>query len=192
MISKISNLDKIGKFLSFNQEKVFLYGGKGQNCNIVFGFNGSGKTTLSNAISFFADNSFISEYEKKEIYDDIKNGDDSIVELSTQGNSIIKYPANSAHSKNIYIFNSNFVATHVFNGTKGKLKKFSNIGGEIKNKEIDNINQQIETLDEEKKKLENENTKLDEKFEEIKKRRSQSFNKTLSNSRLVVPKISEA
>ena len=183
MISKISKLDKIAKFSSITQEKVFQYGGKGQNCNIVFGFNGSGKTTLSNAISFFADNSFISEDEKKEIYDDIKNGDDSIVELSTQGNSIIKYPANSAHSKNIYIFNSNFVATHVFNGTKGKLKKFSNIGGEIKNKEIDNINQQIEVLDEEKKKLENENTKLGEKHEEITKTRSKSF--------LIMPTILE-
>lgn len=187
MISKISKLDKIGKFSSINQEKVFQYGGKGQNCNIVFGFNGSGKTTLSNAISFFADNSFISEDEKKEIYDDIKNDDDSVVELDLQGNSKIKYPATSTHSKNIYIFNSNFVATHVFNGTKGKLKKFSNIGGEIKNKEIDNINQQIETLDEEKKKLESENTKFDEKHEEITKSRSKSFGKTLTdkNKRLL-------
>lgn len=187
MISKISKLDKIGKFSSVSQEENFKYGGKGQNCNIIFGFNGSGKTTLSNAISFFADNSFISEDEKKEIYDDIKNGDDSIVELSTQGNSTMKYPANSTHSKNIYIFNSNFVATHVFNGTKGKLKKFSNIGGEIKNKEIDNINQQIEVLDEEKKKLENENTKLGEKHEEITKTRSRSFGKTLTdkNKRLL-------
>ena len=187
MISKISKLNKIAKFSSITQEKVFQHGGKGQNCNIVFGFNGSGKTTLSNAISFFADSSFISEDEKREIYDDIKNGDDSIVELSTQRNSIIKYPANSAHSKNIYIFNSNFVASHVFNGTKGKLKKFSNIGGEIKNKEIDNINQQIEVLEEEKKKLENENTKLGEKQEEITKTRSKSFGKTLTdkNKRLL-------
>ncbi|MFH1859020.1 MAG: AAA family ATPase [Patescibacteria group bacterium] len=192
MISKISKLDKIAKFSSFTQEKVFQYGRKGQNCNIVFGFNGSGKTTLSNAISFFADNSFISEDEKKEIYNDIKNGDDSIVELSIQGGSPIKYPANSTHSKNIYIFNSNFVATHVFNGTKGKLKKFSNIGGEIKNKEIDNINEQIGKLDEEKKKIEDENTKFDEKHEEITKTRSRSFGKTLTdkNKRLLTQDLS--
>lgn len=181
MISKISKLDKIGKFSSVNQEKVFQYGGKGQNCNIVFGFNGSGKTTLSNVISFFADNSFISEDEKKEIYDDLKNGNDSVVELDLQGNSKIKYPATSTHSKNIYIFNSNFVATHVFNGTKGKLKKFSNIGGEIKNKEIDSINEQIGKLVEEKTKLEIENEKLDEKHAEITKARSTSFGKTLTD-----------
>jgi AAA15 family ATPase/GTPase len=93
MISKISKLDKIGKFSSITQERDFKYGGKGQNCNIIFGFNGSGKTTLSNTISFFADNSFISEEEKKEIFDDIKNDDNSIIELSLQGNSNIKYPA---------------------------------------------------------------------------------------------------
>ncbi len=132
-------------------------------------------------MSFFAASSFISEEEKKEIFDDIKNSDDAIIELSLQGNSNIKYPASNAHTKNIYIFNSNFVATHVFNGTKGKLKKFLNIGGEIKNKEIDNINQQIETLDEEKKNLENENTKFDKKHEEITKDRSKSFGKTLTD-----------
>lgn len=188
MINKISKLDKIAKFSSITQDKVFQYGSKGQNCNIVFGFNGSGKTTLSNAISFFADNSFISEEEKKEIYDDIKNSNDSVVELDLQGNSKIKYPAVSVHSKNIYIFNSNFVATHVFNGTKGKLKKFSNIGAEIKNKEIDNINEQISKLNEEKTKLEIENGKLDEKHAEITKTRSTSFGKTLTdkNKRLQI------
>lgn len=192
MISKISKLDKIGKFSSIMQERDFKYGGKGQNCNIIFGFNGSGKTTLSNAISFFADNSFISEEEKKEIFDDIKNEDNSVVELSLQGNSNIKYPASSVHSKNFYIFNSNFVATHVFNGTKGRLKKFSNIGGEIKNKEIDTINQQIETIEEEKKKLESENKKFDEKHEEITKEKSKGFGKTLTdkNKRLQAQDLS--
>ncbi len=192
MISKISKIDKIGKFSSITQERDFKCGGKGQNCNIIFGFNGSGKTTLSNAISFFADNSFISEEEKKEIFDDIKNEDNSVVELSLQGNSNIKYPASSVHSKNFYIFNSNFVATHVFNGIKGRLKKFSNIGGEIKNKEIDTINQQIETIEEEKKKLELENKKFDEKHEEITKEKSKGFGKTLTdkNKRLQAQDLS--
>lgn len=181
MIIKISKLDKIGTFSSINQKKVFQYGGKSQNCNIIFGFNGSGKTTLSNAISFFADNSFISELEKKEIYDDMKNGGESVAELDIQGNSKIKYPANSAHSKSIYIFNSNFVAAHVFNGTKGKLKKFSNLDGELKSNEIDDINEQIGELNEEKKIIENENKKFDEKHEEIRKRMSKSFGKTLTD-----------
>ncbi|MDD3999834.1 MAG: AAA family ATPase [Bacilli bacterium] len=191
MIKKISKLDKIGKFSSITQERDFKYGGKGQNCNIIFGFNGSGKTTISNIISFFADNSFISEEEKKEVFDDIKNDETSIVELSLQDNSNIKYP-NNIHCKNFYVFNSNFVTTHVFDGTKGRLKKFLNIGGEIKNKDIDSINQQIKTLEEEKEKLEKENAKMDNRFEEIKKKWSQDFNKTLLNSRLMAPKILDA
>lgn len=192
MITKVSKLNKIGKFSSISQEKIFQYGGKGQNCNIIFGFNGAGKTTISNAISFFADDTFISEEEKKEIFDDIKNGDDAVVELGLQGNSKIKYPANNAHGKSIFIFNQNFVATHVFNGTKGRLKKFSNVGGEIKNKEIDNINQQIEVLHEEKKKLESENKQLSEKHEEITKIKSKSFGNTLTdkNKRLLTQDLS--
>lgn len=192
MIVKFSKFNKIGKFSSITQEKDFKYGEKGQNCNIVFGFNGSGKTTLSNSISFFADNAFISEEEKKELFDDIKNDDNSVVELSLQGNSNIKYPASSDHNKTFYIFNSNFVATHVFNGTKGRLKKFSNTRGEIKNKEIDNINQQIETLEEEKKRLGLENRKFDGKHEEITKEKSKSFGKILTdkNRRLQIQDLS--
>jgi len=187
MISKISKLDKIGNFSTITQKEAFKYGGKGQNCNIIFGFNGSGKTILSNSISFFADNSFISEDEKKEIFNDIKNGDDSIVELDLQGKSKIKYPASNTHNKSIYIFNPNFVATHVFNGTKGNLKKFSNIGGEIKNKEIDNISKQIDILDEKKAVLENKNKKLDGKHAEITKTKSKSFGESLTDKSKRLP-----
>ncbi|MDD4530353.1 MAG: AAA family ATPase [Candidatus Gracilibacteria bacterium] len=181
MIKKILKLNEIGKFSSIVQEKDFQFGNKNQNCNIIFGFNGSGKTTISNSLSFFADTNFISEEEKLEIFNDIKNNNNSNVELTLQGNSTIKYPANSAHSKNIYVFNSNFVSTHVFDGTKGNIKKFSNVGGEIKNKHIDNINKQLIDLDKEKDELEDENKKLDEKNDDITKNRSASFGKILTD-----------
>jgi len=179
MIKKISKLSKIGCFLSFTQKKDFQYGDN--NCNIIFGFNGSGKTTISNALSFFADNSFIDEDEKKEIFDDIKNSNDSIVELDLQNTSTIKYPANSEHNKEIYIFNSHFVSTHVFNGTKGKIKKFSNVSGEIKNKEIDRINEEISTVEKERKNLKDSNKELDNKHKEITRRRSKDFSKSLTD-----------
>lgn len=182
MIKKISKLYKVGRFSSINQEKVFQCNGSGQNSNIIFGFNGSGKTTLSNAISFFAESSFIDENEKKEIYDDIKNGDDAFVEIELQDGNKCKYPSSKcSKDKKIYIFNSNFVITHVFDGTRGNLKKFSNISGEIKNKEIDNINEQIHKLNTEKAKLENENKKFDEKLEEITKVKSLNFSRSLTD-----------
>ncbi len=181
MISRISKLNNIGKFTCINQGKDFTYGGKGQNCNIIFGFNGSGKTTLANAFSFFSNNSFISEKEKEEIFNDIKNSDDSVVELDLQGQSKIKYPASRSHEKEIYIFNSNFISTHVFDGTKGKIKKFSNINAEIKNREINRINEQIENLNKEEDKLINEKEGFDKKHEEITRIKSKSFGKSLTD-----------
>ena len=136
---------------------------------------------LSNVISFFANNSFISEDEKERIFNDIKNGDESVVELSLQGNSRIKYPASSIHSKDFYVFNSNFVATHVFDGTKGNLRKFSNVDAEIKNKAIDDINLRIGELEAEKQLLEDDDTALDTKYKAILRLRSKEFGQTLTD-----------
>jgi len=180
MIKKISKLGNIGCFSNFTQEKDFQYGDN--NCNIVFGFNGSGKTTISNVLSFFADNSFIEEDEKKEIFDDIKNSDDSVVEIELNEGNKSKYPnSNHPHSKEIYIFNSHFISTHIFDGTKAKIRKFNNVSSEIKNKEIDRINEEIEKITKEKKNLEDEKKKLDEKHKEINKRRSKNFAKSLTD-----------
>ena len=72
------------------------------------------------------------------------------------------------------------------------MKKFANIGGEIKNKEIDNINEHVDRLNEEKTKLENENKNLDEKHAEITKKKSTIFGKSLTdkNKRLQVQDLS--
>jgi len=92
MIRKISKLENICSFSSLTHEKDFIYGDI-DNCNIIFGFNGTGKTTLANAISFFGNNLFISEEEKKSLYDDIKNGETAAIELELRGESIIKHIA---------------------------------------------------------------------------------------------------
>ena len=178
-LKEIKKIDDIGRFSTFEQEKDFQSGDN--NCNIIFGFNGSGKTTISNIISFFGNNSFIDEDDKKEIFEDIKNKEESLVEIELGDGNKIKYPANSAHDKSIYVFNSNFVATHVFNGTKGKLKKFKNVSAEIKNKEIERINNEILTIENERKKLEDSNKNLDSKHKEITKRRSKEFAKSLTD-----------
>ncbi|MDD3151108.1 MAG: AAA family ATPase, partial [Candidatus Gastranaerophilales bacterium] len=191
MITKFIQLRKIGKFSNIIQEKNFKNGSNNDNCNIIFGFNGSGKTTLSNALSFFGNNSFITEEEKLELFNDIKNDTSSSVEILLQNNSPIKYPANSPHNKNFFIFNSNFITTHIFNGTKGQIKKFSNISGEITNKEITNINKEIEKLEKEKEQLDREISHLDDSFNSIKKELTNDFNKNISGKRLIIPKITE-
>lgn len=192
-IKKLSKLENVGKFSNFKHNQDFRYGsGKSQNCNIVFGFNGSGKTTLSNVVSLFSKNSFLTEEEKKIIYDEIKNSDDSTIELELQGNSKAKYPSNNPHNKDFYVFNSNFVSSHVFDGKKGRIKKFSNVRGEIGSDETRAINKKIEELTNEKDALEMENALLDKRYEEIKKRRSASFNQTFLRGKLIPKQINEA
>lgn len=179
-------------FANFNQEEDFIYGEKGGNCNIVFGFNGSGKTTITNAISFFSDNSFLTEDEKKEIYRDLQISSEGNIELSLQGKSTIKYPASSEHSKNICVFNPNFVSTHVFDGTKGKIRKFSNIGGSVSNPAIDKINKELEEKIKQKKDKNTENEKLEKEQKKITQRRSNDFSKTLTdkNKRITAQNLS--
>ena len=191
MINRISKLEQIGNFPALTQEKNFLYGE--QNCNIVFGFNDSGKTTLSNAISFFADNSFISEEEKTTIFEEIKNNASAAVELELHDKNKCKYPANQ-HNENIYVFNAHFVITHVFDGTKGKLKKFSNaISGEIKNEVIEEANKKIAEYEAEKEKLEGENTNLVRLLKTINQTHSSNFNNMLTdrNKRITAPDLSK-
>ena len=193
MIKKISKVHKIGKFANFKQEQDFKYE-KGQNCNIIFGFNASGKTTLSNLFSFFANSSFINEDRKKNIYNDIKNETNSLVEITLQDNNKIKYPSSKIHSKSIYIFNSNFITSHVFNGTKANLKKISNISGEIKNIAIKNINERIDRLNKEKMNAEQEIEQSDRKYDIISKSKSKEFEKNLTdkNKRLTPPDVQSA
>jgi len=190
MIKKILKLEQIGKFSTLTQEKNFLYGE--QNCNIIFGFNGSGKTTLSNIISFYADNSFISEGEKTTIYEEIKNSTSAVAEIELQDGNKCKYPANQ-HNKNIYVFNAHFVATHVFDGTKGKLKKFSNTAGEIENEAIKKANEKIKDLEAVGKKLKGENESLDGTLKTINKTHSRNFGSTLTdkNKRLTAPDLAK-
>ncbi|MDR2732072.1 MAG: AAA family ATPase, partial [Fibromonadaceae bacterium] len=193
MIRKVARLEHVGKFSSLTQETDFQYGTHGaQNCNIVFGFNGSGKTTLSNAITFFADKTFIGDDEKTALFEDIKSSAAATVELELQDRNQCKYPANK-HSKSIYVFNSNFIVTHVFDGAKGKLKKFLNTSGEIKNAIIEELNKKIMEMEAEKKKLEGENENFEEKIKTINKAHSSNFNKTLTdkNKKLTSPTLSK-
>jgi wobble nucleotide-excising tRNase len=181
MIQKVNKIQDVGMFKSINQSVDFIYGGKGANCNILFGFNGMGKTTLSNIFSFFGESTFISEDEKKELFDDLKSNNTATAELLLQGKSTIKYPSSSPHNKSIYIFNSNFVTSHVFNGSESRLKKFSTVSGEIKNKEIDKINQSISDLNDELTTLGTETKALESKHVEITKSNSKDFGKALTD-----------
>lgn len=194
MIKKITKLQDIGCFDQITQNPNFQCGGIKQNCNIIFGLNGTGKTTISNALSLFCNESFLGETEKKALFDDIKRKASALVELEFQDASKIKFPAQRVHSKNIFVFNSNFVLAHVFDGTKGKIKKFSNIGGELKNKEIVLLNDDIDALTKTAEILVAEQKKYDTEIDKITKEKSEEFRKSLTDKgkRLTTPKLQTA
>lgn len=136
-IKKIVGFHNFGKFSQFTQNVEFNYGEQ-DNVNIIFGFNGSGKTTISNAFSLFGDNAFISEEEKEKIFNDIKLNDQSYVELCIE-NTNVKYPSNRPKNQKIYCFNPNFVSAHIFDGSRGKAKKFTKNKAEFTTPEIERI-----------------------------------------------------
>ena len=191
MIKKILKLENVCNFSSISQEVDFKYA-ESENCNIVFGFNGTGKTTLSNAISLFSDTSYISEEEKSLLFEDITNEKNAAIELELQGIPSIKFnPTGRSHSKNIYVFNSSFTARHVFDGTKGRMRKFSNVSGELTNETIRKANDKIASLESDKKRCDSVTEQLDKKLETLTKTNSTNFNNTLTDKgkRLTKPNL---
>ena len=108
MIKKIEEIHKLGIFDSYQWKcsKEF------KRYNICFGFNGSGKTTLSNFFNLIATNGNFSPEQKEELLNDIK---------TTENGSEVKFknnltypPKQNQENKKIYVFNSNFIANHVY------------------------------------------------------------------------------
>lgn len=187
MIEKISKVSNIGKYNSFEQKLSFVKG-----CNIIFGYNWSGKTTISNILSLFGNDSFISNEQKELLFSDMKNNNESSsVEITLHGNSNLKYPSKNHKEHSVYVFNSNFVANHVFDGTKAKLSSFSKSSASITNEKIIQLQSKIAEKNELKEKLNAENILLKKRFEEIKKLYSDEFNKNISDKNMPSIKFGE-
>ena len=86
MIKKIKTISKIAKFNEFEQDIEF---GK---INLIFGANGSGKTTISNIFNLFSTNKIFTEEEKKDLFDNIKNGDKAKVDILYNEKEELSYP----------------------------------------------------------------------------------------------------
>lgn len=185
MLVKRINLRNIGKFSSL-ESKEFE-----NKVNIVFGENWSGKTTLSHIFSFFEMESFVPSEEKVTLWENLKQSDDSFVELELGDGNKIRYThKNKDKGRPIYVFNANFVASHVFDGTKSNAKGFSNVG-EIKNDEIVKLEENIRKLRDENNDLESKKKGLDDEFERIKKPTGKEFHEKLPGKQLSFKHIEE-
>lgn len=163
MIKKIEEINKLGIFDSYRWKCSKEFG----RYNVCFGFNGSGKSTLSNFFNLIATNGNFSTEQKEELFNDIKTTENGS-EVKFRNN--LTYPTKpNQDNKKIYVFNSNFITNHVYDGTVGKMSKFNVKETVLEDPTIKTLNTDIETKTTEKTNKEADKTKITEKFDETKR-----------------------
>jgi wobble nucleotide-excising tRNase len=162
MIKKIEEIKKLGIYNSYHWKcsKEF------NRHNICFGFNGSGKSTLTNLFNLVASNKIFTQDQKEELFKDLKTSEnDSSVKFKND----LTYPARpNQENLRVYVFNSNFIANHVYDGTVGKMMKFNVAETVLQDSNIKQINEDIDTKTKEKERKESDNKIIEDKFKELK------------------------
>lgn len=187
MIKKIEEINKLGIFENYQWKcsKGF------SRYNICFGFNGSGKSTLSNFFNLVTTNGIFSAEQKEELFKDLKTTENDS-EVKFKNNLIYPLKPNPENKK-IYVFNSNFIANHVYDGTVGKMSKFNVKETVLEDPTIKMLNTDIETKTTEKTNKEAEKTKITEKFDETKRTYNAVYREHFPNRQLragnVIPAI---
>ena len=178
MINKIDLLDKIAKFERFTWHSELDDFSK---VNIVFGYNGSGKTVISNVFRLFSKQI---DNQSDLLFQELSNDSSSIVEITFNGTKI-KYGIN-VDKKDIYVFNSDFIADHVYNGTTAIIKEFDSsvvTQEQLKNPKISQLENEIDTLKKDNESKNKQKELLDDKFKEIRAELSRQLNDKISGTR---------
>jgi wobble nucleotide-excising tRNase len=185
MIRKIELIENIGCFDNFSWNNIPEF----NNYNFIFGFNGSGKTSLSNVFNLITSKSNYSEEKKNELYRDLKNSDSGRIKINVGNNQKLTYPpTENQNNRTIYVFNSNFISDHVYDGTKGNLKKFNVSSTELNDPEIKKITTEIEAKEESIKELNKKISKIEEQYAIIKRDYNSEFRKHFANKQLSIEK----
>jgi len=185
MIKKIEQIENIGCFDSFEWNNIPEF----DKHNFIFGFNGSGKTSLSNVFNLITSKSNYSEEKKNELYHDLKNSDSGKIKINVGNNQKLTYPpTENQNNRTIYVFNSNFISDHVYDGTKGNLKKFNVSSTELNDPEIKKITNEIEAKEESIKELNKKIIKIEEQYALIKRDYNSEFSKHFANKQLSIEK----
>ncbi|MFC3416584.1 AAA family ATPase [Algoriphagus hitonicola] len=189
MIKKIKEIKKLGIYDSYQWKcsKEF------NRHNICFGFNGSGKSTLSNLFNLVASNKIFTQEQKDELFKDLKTSDnDSSVKFKDD----LTYPVRpNQENLRVYVFNSNFIASHVYDGTVGKMTKFNVAETILEDPTIKQINADIDTKTKEKESKEADNKEIEDKFKELKTAYNLVYREHFPNRQLrsgnTIPAITE-
>ncbi len=181
MITKINELKYICNFQCFLwQNKIPEF----SKVNIIFGYNGSGKTVFSNVFKLFSTKEDTANLLFSEL---ASNDSDASVEIAIDKKKI-KYK-DSCLKKDIYVFNSDFITKHVYDGTKANISEFDSAvttKEQLTNPKIQHLEEEINKLEQNKTEEESQKEALDKKFEEIKDRLSREFNQNIIGKRVTV------
>lgn len=187
MIKKVEKINKLGIYENYQWKcsKDF------RRYNICFGFNGSGKSTLSNLFNLIASNGIFTTEQKEELFKALKTTEnDSEVKFK---NNLTYPPKANPENQKIYVFNSNFIANHVYDGTVGKMSKFNVQETVLEDPTIKKLNTDIENKTKEKGDKETAKTKITEKFDEIKRTYNAVYREHFPNRQLragnVIPEV---
>lgn len=185
MIKKIEQIEKVSCFDSFQWTEIQEF----DKYNFMFGFNGSGKTTLSNIFNLITSKTNYPEEKKGELFKDLMNNDSGKIKVNACNNQKLTYPPTAdQNNRNVFVFNSNFISDHVYDGTKGNLKKFNVLSTELNEPEIKKVTDKIETVEESIKELNIKIKKVEDEYVRIKKVYNSDFRKHFANKQLSIDK----
>lgn len=75
----------------------------------------------------------------------------------SNGENLSYPPTGGQNNKNIFVFNTNFITEHVFDGQLGRIKKFNIAETVLEDPEIKKINLEIDSITKEKEKMKRTN-----------------------------------
>ncbi len=178
-IAKIQNLGIFSNFTWPNEPQELDF----QKINLIYGYNGSGKTMLSNVISLFSND--LDELDQKRIAQNMASdsGKDVFAEMQCDG-KVIKYPQDRCK---VFVFNSSFVADHVYYGSNEKIRRFKNsviTKEQLANLTVRKYSEEIKDETTRKDTIKIYRQELVTLAEEIKKSLSTTWNANINGSRL--------
>ena len=180
-ITKIKKINNVGIFDGFTWpsdcELSF------SKINMLYGYNGSGKTNLSNIMGLFSEE--YDELERKSIALNMSSDSSKDVEIEIEWDGkTAKFPK---EKKKLCVFNSDFIANHVYDGSQAKVKSFK--AGVITEEQLSNpalkaIVNAIDTENKRKKYVDDYIGELTKLAKDIKDTLSKTWNENIDGHRM--------
>lgn len=178
-ITKIENLGIFGNYTWPSEPENLAF----KRINFLYGYNGSGKTTLSNIIDLFS--SDLEAPDQKRIAQNMANDTDKNVAVEMLcDDKTAKYPQDRLKT---FVFNSAFVADHVYDGRQEKVTPFKNTvvtKEHLSSPAVQKMEDEIKNQNKRKNTVEGYQTELSTLAREIKDALSKRWNDNIEGRRL--------